>query len=95
MFAPTIALDVNVAPESVSIASMLSLPTYNLLIFSSSNTFEPMPLVSCCCKAFDDNGYYDRPVIFDFIDKANKAGAKLEYTLNDKELLKAIYRSVF
>ena len=42
-----------------------------------------------------DNGYYDRPVIFDFIDKANKAGAKLEYTLNDKELLKAIYRSVF
>lgn len=36
----------------------------------------------------------DKPPIIKMIDMANKKGANLEYTLDDKELLKAIYRSV-
>ena len=30
-----------------------------------------------------------------FVDKANENGAGLEYTLDNKELLKSIYRSCF
>jgi len=37
----------------------------------------------------------DKPPIIEFIDLANEKGAKLNYTLDNKELLKAIYRSVF
>lgn len=40
-------------------------------------------------------GYMDKPAIYDFIDKANECGADLSYTLDNKELLKDIYRSVF
>lgn len=36
-----------------------------------------------------------KPPIIEFIDMANEKGANLEYTLDSKELLKAIYRSVF
>lgn len=36
-----------------------------------------------------------KPPIIEFIDMANQKGADLEYTLDSKELLKAIYRSVF
>lgn len=37
----------------------------------------------------------EKPPIIEFIDMANEKGANLEYTLDNKELLKAIYRSVF
>lgn len=37
----------------------------------------------------------EKPTIINFIDMANKKGAKLDYTLDNKELLKNIYRSVF
>ncbi len=40
-------------------------------------------------------GLVDKPPIIDFIDLANKKKAKLSYTLDNKELLKDIYRSVF
>lgn len=40
-------------------------------------------------------GLLPKPEIFKFIDSANKKGAKLEYTLDEKELLKDIYRSVY
>lgn len=40
-------------------------------------------------------GYIDKPVIMEFVDKANEKGAGLEYTLDNKELLKSIYRSCF
>lgn len=40
-------------------------------------------------------GYMNKPVIYEFIDKANECGADLSYTLDSKELLKDIYRSVF
>ena len=40
-------------------------------------------------------GIVDKPEIIKFIDLANEHGANLEYTLDNKELLKAIYRSVF
>ena len=36
-----------------------------------------------------------KPVIIEFIDKANLKDVNLDYTLDHKELLKAIYRSVF
>lgn len=36
-----------------------------------------------------------KPPIIEFIDMANEKGANLDYTLDSKELLKAIYRSVF
>ncbi len=36
-----------------------------------------------------------KPEIIKFIDLANKKGAKLNYTLDEKELLKEIYRSVY
>ena len=35
-----------------------------------------------------------KPPIISFIDLANQKGANLEYTLDEKELLKSIYRSV-
>jgi hypothetical protein len=37
----------------------------------------------------------EKPVIIKFIDMANEKNAKLDYTLDNKELLKGIYRSVF
>lgn len=37
----------------------------------------------------------EKPPIINFIDMANTKGAKLDYTLDSKELLKGIYRSVF
>lgn len=37
----------------------------------------------------------DIPEIFDFIELANSKGARLDYTLDSKELLKDIYRSVY
>ena len=37
----------------------------------------------------------DKPQIIKFIDLANEKNAKIDYTLDNKELLKAIYRSVF
>lgn len=40
-------------------------------------------------------GYMDKPAIYEFIDKANDCRADLSYTLDNKELLKDIYRSVF
>lgn len=40
-------------------------------------------------------GLIDKPPIIKFIDLANESNAKLDYTLDNKELLKAIYRSVF
>lgn len=40
-------------------------------------------------------GFIDKPPIITFIDMANEKGANLEYTLDNKELLKGIYRSVF
>lgn len=40
-------------------------------------------------------GLVPKPPIIEFIDMANKSNAKLDYTLDNKELLKAIYRSVF
>lgn len=42
-----------------------------------------------------NSDYLDKPPIIDFIERANKVGAKLDYTLDNKELLKSIYRSVF
>lgn len=42
-----------------------------------------------------ESGYIEKPVIMDFVDKANEKGAKLDYTLDNKELLKSIYRSCF
>lgn len=47
------------------------------------------------CSELIDEGYISRPAIYDFIDKANDRGADLGYTLDSKELLKDIYRSVF
>lgn len=35
------------------------------------------------------------PEIYEFIDLANSRGARLDYTLDSKELLKDIYRSVY
>ena len=40
-------------------------------------------------------GYIEEPPIYDFIKLANDKGANLEYTLDSKDLLKDIYRSVF
>ena len=40
-------------------------------------------------------GFIDKPPIISFIDMANEKGANLDYTLDSKELLKGIYRSVF
>lgn len=40
-------------------------------------------------------GYLEKPPILEFIELANKKNAKLEITLNNKELIKNIYRSVF
>ena len=40
-------------------------------------------------------GYIEEPPIYDFIKLANEKGANLEYTLDSKDLLKDIYRSVF
>lgn len=40
-------------------------------------------------------GFIDKPPIYSFIDRANECGAELAYTLDSKELLKDIYRSVF
>lgn len=40
-------------------------------------------------------GFIEKPPIIKFIDLANKSNAKLTYTLDNKELLKDIYRSVF
>lgn len=40
-------------------------------------------------------GYVEEPPIYDFIKLANNKGANLEYTLDSKDLLKDIYRSVF
>ncbi len=40
-------------------------------------------------------GLLDKPPIIKFIDLANNKKANLDYTLDGKELLKAIYRSVF
>ena len=40
-------------------------------------------------------GLVSKPPIIEFIDMANESGANLDYTLDNKELLKAIYRSVF
>ena len=40
-------------------------------------------------------GLIEKPPIIKFIDMANKENAQLDYTLDNKELLKAIYRSVF
>ncbi len=40
-------------------------------------------------------GLVDKPPIIEFIDLANQEKAGIEYTLDSKELLKAIYRSVF
>lgn len=37
----------------------------------------------------------EKPEIIKFIEEANKHNAKLDYTLDSKELLKGIYRSVF
>lgn len=37
----------------------------------------------------------DMPDIYDFIELANSKGARLDYTLDSKELLKDIYRSVY
>jgi ABC-type multidrug transport system ATPase subunit len=37
----------------------------------------------------------EKPEIIKFIDLANEKGANLDYTLDSRELLKAIYRSVF
>ena len=39
-------------------------------------------------------GLVDKPEIIDFIDLAKKKDKSIEYTLDDKELLKAIFRSV-
>ena len=47
-------------------------------------------LLSCT-----EQGLLPKPEIFKFIDLANKKSAGLEYTLDEKELLKDIYRSVF
>lgn len=43
----------------------------------------------------DNNKLIDEPEILKFINMANKKGAKLDYTLDSKELLKDIYRSVY
>lgn len=43
----------------------------------------------------DNGSLIEKPDIIDFIEKANKKGAKLDYTLDSKELLKDIYRSVY
>lgn len=40
-------------------------------------------------------GYVEEPPIYNFIKIANDKGANLEYTLDSKDLLKDIYRSVF
>ncbi|MDD2504682.1 MAG: hypothetical protein PHF21_00215 [Bacilli bacterium] len=40
-------------------------------------------------------GLLPKPEILNFIDLANEKGAKLDYTLDEKELLKDIYRSVY
>ena len=40
-------------------------------------------------------GLLPKPEIIKFIDLANKKSANLAYTLDEKELLKDIYRSVF
>ena len=40
-------------------------------------------------------GLIDKPPIIEFIDLANEKNASLSYTLDHKELLKDIYRSVF
>ena len=39
--------------------------------------------------------YIEEPPIYNFVRLANKKGANLEYTLDGKDLLKDIYRSVF
>lgn len=39
--------------------------------------------------------YLEKPPILEFIELANKKNANLEETLNNKELIKNIYRSVF
>ncbi|MDD4187275.1 MAG: hypothetical protein PHX04_00660 [Bacilli bacterium] len=41
------------------------------------------------------SGLLPKPEIIKFIDLANKKGAGLDYTLDGKELLKDIYRSVY
>lgn len=41
-----------------------------------------------------EQGILNKPEIIKFIDLANKKGAGLDYTLDEKELLKDIYRSV-
>lgn len=42
----------------------------------------------------NNSNYIEIPPIIEFINLANKKDIKLEYTLDDKELLKDIYRSV-
>lgn len=42
-----------------------------------------------------DEKIVSEPEIIKFINMANKKGAKLDYTLDSKELLKDIYRSVY
>ena len=39
--------------------------------------------------------YIEEPPIYNFVRLANEKGANLEYTLDGKDLLKDIYRSVF
>lgn len=43
----------------------------------------------------DNSNLIEEPEILRFIKLANKKGAKLDYTLDSKELLKDIYRSVY
>lgn len=43
----------------------------------------------------DNSKLIEEPEILKFIKLANKKGAKLDYTLDSKELLKDIYRSVY
>ena len=50
-------------------------------------------------EMFEELGYEysygDDNYLSYFINKPNEKGANLEYTLDNKELLKGIYRSVF
>ena len=39
--------------------------------------------------------FFNHDIWQEMIDKANEKGAGLEYTLDNKELLKSIYRSCF
>ena len=43
----------------------------------------------------DNSKYIEEPEILRFIEMSNKKGANLDYTLDSKELLKDIYRSVY